>query len=158
MGNNQAQEFSTATQLTFNAERYVGMWYQVYNSDKNKNTGCDVSIAFYFMTGDVLNMSTYCVINQKLVNHVQHTGIAPNPYDPTKFVVRTEGIFNQTFKYWIYDTDYDTYSIVGTGIPRQEGTGSDFIILSRKPRLSSKIINEIRSKVIGLGLASEFLL
>ena len=152
MGNKPTTGFSTTTQATLDLERYSGMWYQVYNSDTSKSRECDTSIVFYFTTGTVLNMSTYCVVRSKLTNQVQHTGVAPNPYDPSKLVVRTEGVLGKTTAYWVYDTDYDTYSIVGNSLANVEDGGAHFFVLSRKPKLLAKSVDIIQEKVVRLGL------
>lgn len=152
MGNNESRPFSTVTQATFDPDRYSGMWYEIYNTIKERR--CDTNLSFHFHTGDVMNITTYCVVNNKLTNQRQHTAVAPNPYDPCKFVLRTEGALGGTKSYWIYYTDYTSYAIVGSGRSNSSGDGSDFFVLSRTPTLPDSVSQDINKKVRSYGLAS----
>lgn len=151
MGGSESRLFSTVTQSTFDSDRYSGMWYEVYNTKDESR--CDAKISFHFNTGNVVNITTYCVVNNKLANQEQHTAVAPNPYDPCKFVLRTQGAIGGTRNYWIYYTDYKSYAIVGSGVPNSAGNGSDFFVISRTPSLPDSMLEEIERKVRSYGLS-----
>lgn len=151
MGNKQQTQFSPVTQDTFDADRYSGMWYKVY--DSVNSASCDSTIVFCFLTGDILNITEYCVVGSALKGQVQRTAVAHNPHDPCKFELKTKGSFGAK-QYWIYYTNYTTYSLVGSGVPNAAGNGSDFVILSRSPAIPEAQQREVRNKAIQFGLVA----
>lgn len=149
MGNSPQKQFSTTTQSTLDMQKYSGQWYVV--RDTSEERSCDLVVAYYFPLDNVLNITTYCYANKKLTHHTQSTAVVPNKYEPSKLVVRTQGSYGTT-KHWVYYTDYTTYAIVGSGEANSSNTGSDFMVLSRKPSLSESQIAEVKSKLSTYGL------
>jgi len=146
MGNTPAYQFSPITQATFDMNKYEGMWYKVF--DSSSNTGCNSMIVFCFVTGTTLNMTTYCIVDSKLARHEQAYATTPNRYDPSKLVVKKEGILGSTSNYWIYYTDYINFAIVGDGKLNKTTNGSNYFVLARKSKLTPELEQRIQNEIV----------
>lgn len=145
MGGQQSYQFSTVTQTTFDKKKYEGMWYKVFVSGYSE--GCDKTIEFYFLTGETLNMTSYCVKRNRLVNHRQAIAVAPNKYDPCKLVLQEEGLSYGSKNYWIYYTDYTNFALVGDGKLNEEKNGSNYFVLSRSPVIADSLQDRIQKEI-----------
>jgi lipocalin len=126
-------------------KKYEGMWYQVYSSSNDKS--CDSLVFFYFSTGEVLNMTSYCIVKSKLVHHEQKSATILNRFDPCKLVVVSEGILGTKNNYWIYYTDYVNYAIVGDGNMNSDKDGSNYVVLSRSPKISEDMFSKVQKEI-----------
>ena len=145
MGNKQDYQFNTVTQPTFDMKKYEGMWYQVFNSDED--TSCDSVVLFHFTTGNILNITSYCIVRSKLVRHEQKYAIIPNRFDPGKLIVKSEGILGTENNYWIYYTDYTNYAIIGDGKMNKNKNGSNYVVLSRTPKITDDMSAKIQKEI-----------
>lgn len=152
MGNSPVQQrLSTQTIAALDIQRYEGAWYEVASIPKSYEISCDRSIAFYIQTGpDTIHIVNYCVSGRK-VTSIEGTATVENSLDPGKLKVNFEGIFSQRGNYWIYDTDYTSYSIVGGG------NLNSLWILSRTKSLDETQFRKIREKIVALGYKPELL-
>ena len=147
MGNKQNYQFSKVTQSTFDPKKYEGMWYKVHSSDVD-DTSCDSTVLFHFYTGEVLNITSYCIVKSRLVKHEQKYATVPNKFEPCKFTIKSEGILGTQSKYWIYYTDYVTYALIGDGTMNKYGNGSNYVVLSRTPKVTKELTAKIQAEII----------
>lgn len=140
------QTVSRETVTTLDVAAYTGLWYDVAHIPQPYQDGCTTSIAVYLRDGDSIRVHNYCYRQGKIADSVTGKATIPDPREPGKLVVEFNGsIFNRKGNYWIYDTDYKTYSLVG------DGAGDACWILSREAALPATLLNQLSSKLQSFG-------
>jgi apolipoprotein D and lipocalin family protein len=147
MGQNPTKaQVSTQTLTTFDVSKYVGGWYDIAHLPDSYQTKCGNSIAFYIAEENGLFIANYCLSEGKVKKHIEGHATVPDPTQPAKLEVSFNSAIGSTKgNYWIYDTDYTSYSIVGSG------DGYGFWILSRTPTMSIGTYTRLVTKMRSLG-------
>ena len=144
---------SKETVKSLDVEAYSGEWYDVAHIPTPYQDGCSNSIAFYIREKDGIYITNYCISNGKVTDKIEGRAYAPNPADSGKLLVEFEGLaWKRKGNYWVYDTDYDNYSLVGNG------EGSAFWILSRTRQMNAALYNKLIRKMSLLGYDPELLI
>jgi apolipoprotein D and lipocalin family protein len=147
MGNTESNtQISTQTQQNVDLEKYAGVWYEIATIKQPSENQCEQSVAFYLYLKNSLQIYNYCINNDQIVDMVHGVATVINEYDPSKLSVKLDGWrINKTAQYWIYDTDYKSYAIVGGG------NINSIWILSRNKRVSNTLLQSLLGKVTSLG-------
>lgn len=155
----------------FDADRYIGKWYEIARTPFVYENFCDYGIAEYSKSGNNLKIENLCIYKNNTI--ARTTGIATTDiqqnikkkckdtilgifsvyFNPTEFEQYNNYINNNTNnntkdnqgEYWIHDTDYETYSIVGS--PKEDLLW----ILSRKLLITTEDINFYTDKICSIG-------
>lgn len=142
----QPREVSTSTVSSLKLEDYMGLWYEIASIPTFFSKDCGFSSAVYQLTpdGTRIFLTNYCWGESSKPTTINGIAAVENSSDPGKLLVQFEGV-NELGHYWIYDTDYKSYAIVGGG-------DENFLwILARKPRISSQLYGTLIEKILSLG-------
>jgi apolipoprotein D and lipocalin family protein len=135
----------------FNAEAYMGRWFQIASIPQPFSTNCVRSVAEYtLLEGSIKVVNTCYDKTGKAIDQV--TGSAfTNKSQPAEMVVsfpgNNSGTRNNedTPNYLVHDTDYNRYAIVGS----PDNTG--LYILARKPTISKNTYEMLAKRAHNLG-------
>ena len=134
---------------TFEISKYFGKWYKIAGYNTWFEVGCSFAEAYYSWDDKdkVMNIQNTC-LNQD--RRVIRTSIGrariPNLKDPSKLKVKFFGTdaWPGEGDYWVLWTDYDNYSIVGSG--------KDMLwILARQKRIPKEDVPMLLQKVKSFG-------
>lgn len=137
---------SRETVTTLDVTAYTGLWYDVAHIPQSYQSNCTTSIAVYLRDGPSLRVHNYCYQQGKIVDTATGKATIPDPREPGKLVVEFDGVvFNRKGNYWIHETDYKTYSLVGDGI------GEACWIMAREAALPAALLNQLTAKLQAFG-------
>ena len=133
----------TKTVQTLDLDAYAGLWYQIASIPKSYDSGCDHVFAVYQVRKDgTIDVNNYCWSNGLPNKDIHGVAWTPAPDDPGKLLVKFDGVFSsEPGNYWLYETDYTSYALVGGGDP------DSMWILSRKQKMSLSVINQLLTKM-----------
>ena len=115
MGN--TNQIKKSTMPNFDIQKYVGVWYEIARIPDSDNMSCGESELTYTLIDTIEN--NIRVLNQctKIGSQIKFytaRGYAEDPGVPSKMTFIYKDTFPETrIDYWIYETDYVNYSIVG---------------------------------------------
>jgi apolipoprotein D and lipocalin family protein len=139
-------------QKNFNAQSYMGKWYQIANIPQFFDRNCDRSTAEYTLLSDSVNVFNTCYDkNWKVIETITGSAVAPNPCQPAalqvSFPTGATGIPVTIFgpNYLVHKTDYINYAVVGSP------TRTTFYILSRKSKMCLTTYNKLIKYAVSLG-------
>lgn len=150
MGNTNVKQVSQTTVREFDADAYRGEWYEIASYQNSYRQDCENSIAFYVKEGDnpaneVYTLTNYCLKDGLVSEHISGRARMPNEFEPGRLKVKFDRKFLPEGDYWVYDTDYTNYSLVG------DGKGDAFWILARTPTISVNDYTKLLAKVSRYG-------
>ena len=149
-GAKNSRRIFSSTMTSFDSERYSGRWYDVAHLPNSYQLKCTSSVAFYIPQADGIYIANYCISDSEVVDVIEGRGKAPDSEDPAKFLVKFKGVItDRAANYWIYDTDYTSYSLVG------DGTGTAFWILSRTHTMPARLYTTLVGKMRNWGYTPE---
>lgn len=162
---------SITTITQFDAEQYKGLWYVVAEIPL-PDAKCTYSLSTYFpLSEGRMHVTNYCVVGDKVVNVQQGmllstsagtattlAVVSPRPGQPPmppvapassatngKLELVADASPDARISYWVYATDYRSYSIVGGG------SDSALWILSRTRSISGASMSAyiVRARALG---------
>lgn len=121
------------------------VWYEISSNTtevsatpglRNYGKSCQNKIVAFSRTQSTTEISnttvttftSACYLDKKKVGTVQGKIVIDDPLVPSRMSINFEGLLNKKAKYWVYDTDYETYAIVGNN-------SGKYWILSRDPKI-----------------------
>lgn len=136
---------SLVTVPKFDQEAYKGLWYVVAEIPR-PNSSCTYSVSTYFpLTEGNMHVTNYCIIQDHVASVQQGTLATVDKATPGKLDVVQDDTENIHIPYWVYATDYRSYSIVGGG------NASSLWILARTRTISGASMSEYIGKAGSLG-------
>ncbi len=146
MGNSNDRPVSNITVKSFDISQYAGVWYEVASIPRPDRIKCQGTTEFYIKSEDTLMLYNYCFHNNKIIDTAIGTLTINNKDDPGKLTLTyKERLFGRSIQYWIYDTNYTSYSVVSNG------DKNSLRILSRQTTMSNKQITELLTIILNLG-------
>ena len=148
MGNTSSdtQQISRVTLATFDASKYEGVWYEVAAIPQSFEGSCQEAVSFYILLSGKLDITNYCINNNQVVNIIRAHATQLSKDAPGKFKINFEGFnLRGEAQYWVYDTDYKTYAIVGGG------NADALWLLSRTKKMSPTLLVQLLVKAEKLG-------
>jgi apolipoprotein D and lipocalin family protein len=162
----------------FDIDRYIGKWYEIARTPFFYENFCDYGIAEYSKSENNLKIQNLCIYKNETIatttgiatTDIQENiekpkdtilGIFSVYFDPIQFEKNNTNIYfdpiqfennnteDKEGEYWIHDTDYETYSIVGS--PKQDLLW----ILSRKLVITMEDINFYTEKICSIGYSPD---
>lgn len=150
MGNISASEdsvaeVSSATVSQFDAELYKGLWYVVAEIPM-PGAKCTYSLSTYFpLSFDRMHVTNYCIVQDKVVGIQEGTLLLGGDAAPGKLELVSDSVSGPRTPYWVYTTDYRSYSIVGGG------NGLALWILSRTRTIAGASMSAYIARAGALG-------
>jgi len=148
MGNTTGKDIplSTITQSTLDLDKYAGVWYVIASTKQSHQEQCEQLVSFYIKLGEKLEITNYCIAGNEITEIIRGHAVVPDKTVPSKLEISWDKLlFGRTGKYWIYDTDYTTYSIVGGG------DKNTLWILSRTKAADASKVKTLLEKVKKIG-------
>jgi apolipoprotein D and lipocalin family protein len=142
--NNECEEL----QPNFNAQAYMGKWYQIASIPQPFGSSCANSTAEYTLLPDKVDVFNTCYNKAgKVIDTIQGYAIAENSCIPAALTVKFPSVPVPTFgpNYLIHKTNYDGYALVGSP------TRTSFFILSRTSTMSRKQYSKLLDEATALG-------
>lgn len=156
--NTVANKATGTTMVGFSLTKFIGLkpgakygtgtWYEIAHNvasmkDKCHKTAVDFTAA---QNNKVKSGVSYSVTNTCVQSKPTSTTGAitiENPNDKSKMKVKFS-TFSRSSNYWVYDTDYTNYAIVGNG-------GDNFWIMSRQESVPVCKFNDLLEKCKSIG-------
>ncbi|OQV11849.1 putative Apolipoprotein D [Hypsibius exemplaris] len=134
----------------FEAEKYVGNWFEIQSYPSSFQAGLKCSHAIYtpksFAVIEVKNSGTFVANNT--VSQVIGTAYIPDPInEPAKLIVGFPPM-NGKGGYWVMDTDYTSYSVVYSCAQIGENQKIEFAWVLSRTKTLSDAINQIVQEVL----------
>jgi apolipoprotein D and lipocalin family protein len=115
-----------ATMVGFDLKKFLGKWYEIGRSKGADGASrCNGAIAEYIQSPTGINVHNTCYNNGKRISEASGTLTTPDPQSPARLSITVK---KNSYSYWILDTDYTTYAVVGN-------KKADVWILARTPQL-----------------------
>jgi apolipoprotein D and lipocalin family protein len=124
--------------------RYQGLWYDVASIPQSYAADCVYSYAEYTIRADgFINVVNSCFDAEgHPLRQVSGKAWVPSQQAPGKLLVKFDGWFkDKVGNYWIHETDYVSYALIGSGKPE------DLWILSRKPSIDPVQLQKLLKKM-----------
>ena len=144
--NRSYSDVSVETVKSLDLEKYKGAWYTIAYLPNGYQDDCLSSIAFYILLDGKMAIRNYCVADNKVIREIRGEIYPKKSREPGKLKVKFDGFFfNREGDYWIHDTDYTRYSLVG------DGRGENFWILARTESIDIKLYRVLINRARELG-------
>ena len=150
MGQASSSEARNLTVENFDPTRYVGIWHEIAKYPLRWESDCENAIASYtFLPNNNIRVVNTCVVDGKEIR--KRSGEAKFTDQSGKLLLTfTDGLPSDgESPYWVHETDYDNYAIVG-------GPSGQYLwILSRGQKMRDCKFNEIKARVSAYGYNPE---
>jgi len=135
------KEVSKATVKQFDLASYSGIWYVVAAIPSKEDAECAYSVYSTFpLSPEEMSISSSCIVGDRIVGHKMLRAKIGDKADPGKLtVVPREG--GTATNYWVYETDYNNYSLVG------DGSGDSFQVFFRRRTIPGASLGMLLAKV-----------
>ena len=98
----------------FDLEKFAGVWYELAHIKNPYQSNCDHAQLTFTLAGTGLySVTSKCFKIGSAASQREGATRISNPNDPSKMEIQFESLMPGWLKFWIYDTDYTSYAIVG---------------------------------------------
>lgn len=139
------------TMENFDINRYIGTaadaWYEIAHTGGSDKHQCNNAMVKYEKTASPRQFIVHniCYVNRTPDKTMSGTMTMPDPNVPSKLKVKFDQILGKEFDYWVFFTDYDNYSLVGS-------SSGHYWILGRKPQVGLCVVRKLQKYAESKGL------
>jgi lipocalin len=132
----------------FNFDKFLGNWCEISHIDRPYQSNCDFAVLDLVKEGEIYKITNHCTRYGKSGSSQKGQFRILNPNDPSKLEIQFETLIPGWVKFWIYETDYQSYAIVGN-------PSGYFWILSREPNMTFCKFADLKDKAGSYGFDVE---